>query len=247
MNCRSQLAKFFAQEASKCDYAIAGNTLSDTDVCGSRVDCEIACAEFDACVAFEYVPRTYVCTLFSTCSPEAKPGSVVVTKAAAAKCKTEVTGALLPPSLSATCKYDTDAFAMTSCGLDGEYFEVSSTEYRTASNRSRIVADSAQPCLGWVLEANTADAEMVKAFTFFSAPQDVVDLHFSVAYYGLIAGEYCEHCAAGRVSAATAGDDATVGHHGHALHIALMPCHHHIAFKFGAILSKGWAAARGGA
>jgi hypothetical protein len=114
--------------SSKCDYAIAGNALTDTDVCGSRVDCEIACAAYDACVAFEFVPRSYVCTLYSTCSPEATDGSVVVTKAESAKCKAAVEGAILPPSLADTCAYDSDAFSMTSCGLDGEYIQVSDTD-----------------------------------------------------------------------------------------------------------------------
>jgi hypothetical protein len=174
----------FSDPAStKCDYVIAGNELKDSDVCGSRPDCEAACAAMDACVAFDYVPRTYVCTLYSTCSPAPTAGgSVVVSKAASAKCKAAVAGALLPPALADSCAYDTDPFVMTSCALDGEYFQVSSTEYRTASNRSRIVADSAQPCLGWVLEANTAPAQLVKAFTYKSAPQGVVDAYAKGAF-----------------------------------------------------------------
>jgi hypothetical protein len=158
-------------------------------VCGSRAACEAACTAV-GCSAFSFVPGSYVCELYNQCKMVDDAGSTVVKLDGDAKCTLNVENAVTP--MEAGCGYDFDDSTITSCSLNGEYVQVSPTEYRTASNVSRIVVDATQPCLGWVLEQNKGAPSTKTLITYKNAPATVVEAYETMFREALAAAPKAE-------------------------------------------------------
>jgi hypothetical protein len=168
-----------APPTGACKYADlqakTGLNITGTEVCGFRADCEEACSEAgSACVAFDYEAKSGLCHLYSTCTDGDKaPGDfpfVTVKKVDSVGCTVSVTDADVDAP-----GYDRKRSA------NGVYHDKSSTEFRTASNGTRIVFDveswASRGCLGWSLEQNQEAMEKVSVVTFKNADESVLNVY----------------------------------------------------------------------